>query len=461
VLLVRSMNKLLTRLVCIAGFCVATNIFCFAQTFTVLDSFDGSNGSQPNVMSLIQGTDGHLYGTTPDTIFKITPGGTLTTVGDLSYGFYSTAGLVQANDANFYGTAEEGGAHNAGTVFKITPTGDLNTIYSFCARTNCIDGYQPDAGLVQGTDGNLYGTTQIGGANDYGTVFKITLSGNLTTVYSFCAQTNCTDGSYPNTALVEVSDGTFYGTAASTFFKITPDGKFATIYNFGSTQSFEGLVQATDGNFYGTVVGGGSRNDGSVIRLTPSGVLTTIYTFCTVFEGGKCLDGIQPYGTLIQASDGNLYGTTYLGGNNNAGTIFEMTLDGVLTTLYSFCPQTACDDGDEPFGGLAQATNGIFYGTTWAGGTYDLGTIFSIAVGLGPFVEARPGFGKVGAPVTILGTNLKGTTGVSFNGTAASFTVVSASQITTSIPAGATTGKIRVTTPRRTLSGNGPFRVIR
>jgi len=456
------LNKLiLSRVVCIVVFCAATTTFSLAQTFTTLVSFDGSNGSQPNVMSLIQGTDGHLYGTTPDTVFKITLGGTLTTVSNLTYGFYSTAGLVQANDTNFYGTTEEGGAHNAGTVFKLTPTGELTTLYSFCAQPNCIDGYQPDAGLVQRTDGSLYGTTQIGGANGYGTAFKITTSGKLTTVYSFCAQTNCADGSYPNTTLVEVSDGALYGTAASTFFKITPDGKFATIYNFGGTQSFAGLVQATDGSFYGTVVGGGPRNDGSVIRMTPSGILTTIYTFCTVFEGGKCLDGIQPYGTLIQASDGDLYGTTYLGGASSYGTIFKITLDGTLTTLYNFCAQTSCNDGDEPFGGLVQATDGTFYGTTWGGGTYDLGTVFSLNVKLGPFVEARPTSGKAGASVTILGTNLKGATSVSFNGTAAPFIVVSASEIATSVPAGATTGKIHVATPRRTLSSNVPFRVTK
>jgi uncharacterized repeat protein (TIGR03803 family) len=161
----------------------------------------------------------------------------------------------------------------------------------------------------------------------------------------------------------------------------------------------------------------------------------------------------------------NLYGTTYFGGANTTecsgqgcGTVFEITPSGTLTTVYSFCSQTACADGTGPVG-LIQDTNGDLYGPTSAGGASGFGTVFSLSVGLGPFVETQLTSGKVGAAVTILGTNLKGATSVKFNGTAAKFTVVSSSEITTKVPAGATTGLVTVKTPSGTLTSNVKFRV--
>lgn len=442
-------------------FCLVIVATSHAQTFTSLVSFDGSDGNEPNIISLIQGTDGELYGTTGSNVFKITPEGTLTNLNTLTYGYFSTAGLVQASDKNFYGTTEEGGAHNGGTIFKITSDGILTTLYSFCSQTNCTDGEQPDAGLVQGRDGSLYGTTQLGGANGNGTVFKITLSGTRTTLYSFCAQVNCTDGKLPNTALVQGNDGNFYGTAGTTVFRITPAGKLTTIYIFGESGSVAAaLIQATDGNFYGTQVSGGPHNDGSVFRLTPSGVLTTIYTFCTVFVGGACLDGIEPYGSLIQATDGNLYGTTYLGGANNSGTIFKLTRDGTLTTLYSFCAQTSCIDGDRPFGGLVQATNGTLYGTTWDGGSFDFGTVFSLAVGLSPFIQTNPTSGREGAQIWILGQGFSNSSVVEFGGIKAAVTkLVSTTFISAIVPPDALTGRVTVATGTTKLTSSQIFKV--
>jgi uncharacterized repeat protein (TIGR03803 family) len=164
---------------------------------------------------------------------------------------------------------------------------------------------------------------------------------------------------------------------------------------------------------------------------------------------------------LVQATDGNFYGTTSYGGGNNYGTVFEMTPTGKLTMLHSL----SGTDGAQPKAGLVQATNGDLYGTTFGGGWHDhrtiyyAGTVFSLAVGLGPFVKTLPTSGKVGAAVIILGNNLTGSTGVSFNGTAAEFTVVSSSEITTTVPSGATTGKIDVTTPSGMLTSNVKFRV--
>jgi uncharacterized repeat protein (TIGR03803 family) len=461
-----------SKTVCIGFvFYIATAIASPAQTtFTTLVSFDGTDGSQPNNVSLVQGRDGNLYGTTAvggangpyGTVFEVTPEGMFTTLHSFggSDGAFSTASLIQATDGNFYGTTEEGGdisGEYAGTVFKITPGGAVTTLHSFCAQSGCTDGYQPDAGLVQGMDGNLYGTTQGGGAYGHGTVYKITPQGTLTTIYSFCAKVDCTNGSDPNTALVQAANGNFYGFAGDTVFKITPSGKLTTILNFYGTLGLSaGLVIARDGNFYGTADSGGTSNAGAVFKMTPNGVLTTLYNFCSL---PLCADGNTPYGQLIQGSDGNFYGTTREGGAKGYGTIFKIAPDGTLTTLYSFCPQAGCDDGAYPYGGLAQATDGSFYGTTWAGGIDDSGVVFRISIGLGPFVETNPTSGKTGARVIILGNNLTGSTSVTFNGTASTFTVVSSTEIQTTVPADATSGIVEVTTLKKKLKSNVKFSV--
>ena len=485
--------------------CATTAVALPAQTFTTLFSFDNTHGATPEG-SLVQATNGYLYGTTfgggtfnYGTVFKITPSGTLTTLyGFAGYptdGAYPVAGLVQATNGDFYGTTWQGGPNaggngdGAGTIFKITPSGTLTTLYSFCSQSGCTDGEFPGAGLVQATNGALYGTTGLGGANgEGGTVFRITRT--LTTLYSFCSQSGCTDGNGPEWAgLVQATNGDLYGTTAAgganggtygsgagTVFKITPSGTLATLYSFCSQSGCTdgewpnaGLIQATNGDFYGTTWQGGANGGawgdgaGTVFKITPSGKLTTLYSFCS--QSG-CTDGENPYyGALVQATNGDLYGTTWQGGasggawGNGAGTVFKITPSGKLTTLYSFCSQSGCTDGENPFAGLVQDTNGKFYGTTNRGGGNGAGTVFSLSVGLGPFVETRPTSGLVGKAVKILGTSLTGATSVSFNGTAATFTVVSATEITTTVPNGATTGKVQVVTPSARLSSNVSFRV--
>jgi uncharacterized repeat protein (TIGR03803 family) len=458
-----------------------------AQTFTTLHSFDGPDGGHPR-SGLVQATNGNLYGTTADggpnsagTVFKITPSGTLTTLysfcsqSGCSDGANASAGLVQATNGELYGTTTYGGANNDGTVFKITPSGTLTTLHSFAGA----DGYGPNAGLVQATNGNLYGTTTFGGASNTcpdgcGTIFKITPSGTLTTLHSF----DGTDGAYPWAGLVQATNGNLYGTTAGggegncrggcgMVFKITPSGTLTTLYSFDgrvASTPYAGLVQATNGNLYGTTAFGGSTECrdggcGTIFKITPSGTLTTLYSFSDT-------DGPYPWAGLVQATNGNLYGTTADGGPNSAGTVFEITPSGTLTTLYNFCSQNGCTDGDGPKAGLVQDTNGTVYGTTTFGGTSNTcasgcGTIFSLSVGRGPFVEIEPTSGKVGTVVVILGTNLTGATSVTFNGTAAKFTVVSKSEIKTTVPTGGTTGPVEVKTPRGTIKSNVVFRLIR
>jgi len=419
------------RAYAVFALCATTAISLPAQTFTTLLSFDGTDGANPYA-GLVQATNGDLYGTTYSggvccgTVFKITPVGRLTTLSSFSgTGNSPWAGLVQATNGDFYGTTYGG----TGTVFKITPSGTLTTLHSFAGYPT--DGAAPIAGLVQATNGDFYGTTYIGGTSSFlcfanvsgcGTVFKITPGGTLTTLYSFCSQSECTDGGAP----------------------------------------WAGLVQAANGDLYGTTAGGGTSGNGTVFKITPSGTLTTLYSFC---PQGVCTDGASPVAGLVQAANGDFYGTTFSGGANcvdtsGCGTVFKITPSGTLTTLYSFCSQGGCPDGAYP-NGLVQATNGDFYGTAPNGGrAYGYGTVFSLSVSLGPFVETQTTVGKVGATVKILGSDLTGATSVSFNGTAATFTVVSPSLITTTVPAGATTGKVQVVTPSGTLSSYVPFRVL-
>jgi uncharacterized repeat protein (TIGR03803 family) len=449
-----------------------------AQTFTTLHSFDGTDGENPEA-GLVQATNGNLYGTTYGggansygTVFKITPSGTLTSL----YSFCSQsgctdgknpyAGLVQATNGNLYGTTYYGGANGEGTVFKITPSGTLTTLYSFAGYPT--DGAYPYAGLVQATNGNLYGTTYGGGPSSDGTVFEITPSGTLTTLHSFAGYP--ADGSGPYAGLVQATNGNFYGTTAfgganeeGTVFKITPSGTLTTLYSFCSQSvctdgenPLAGLVQATNGNLYGTIAYGGANGEGTVFKITPTGTLTTPYSFCSQ---SVCTDGENPEAGLVQATNGNFYGTTYVGGASGHGTVFDITPSGTLTTLYSFCSQSGCTDGEYVYAGVVQDTNGNFYGTTIFGGANNVGTVFSLSVGLRPFVETQPTSGKVGAAIKILGTNLTGATSVTFNGTAVTFTVVSSSEITTTVPTGATSGKVQVTTPGGTLTSNVIFRV--
>ena len=468
--------------------CAAT-VRAPAQTFTTLLNFELSDGAGPWYMSLAQGLDGNFYGTTAyggsrtgcessrcGTVFRITPGGILTSL-HLTPAGGSTpfAGLMLATNGNFYGTAGSGGADDAGAVFEITKSGREVLLYSFCSQANCADGDGPGGKLIQATDGNLYGTTSYGGTNcmsegGCGTVFRITPAGSLTTIYSFCSQPSCADGVQPVAGLIQGRDGNFYGTTfgggtgnnEGTVFKITTAGTLTTLHSFdGADGALPAgwLVQGTDGNFYGTTVTGGAENGSTIFKISPAGTLTTIYSFC---GQPSCVDGDGVYAGLVQGTDGNFYGTTLGGGANYDGTVFGITPGGSLTTLHAF----DFTDGYLPIGGLTQATSGSFYGTTASGGDpmfdggHGCGTVFSLSTGFGPFVAFVNAAGKVGQTGSILGQGFTGTTVVSFNGIAASFTVKSDTFLEATVPPGATTGYVTVTTPSGTLTSNVPFQVI-
>jgi uncharacterized repeat protein (TIGR03803 family) len=462
-------------------FCMAAAISSPAQTFTTLASLGKTTGDFPKA-SLVQGLDGNYYEVTTEggpytfypcstfgcgTVFKISPGGTVTLVHNFngSDGNFSSTGLALATNGDFYGTSGGGATSSScpsacGTVFVMTAGGTLRVLHSF----NGTDGSAP-LGLVQALDGNFYGTTQFGGANNGGTFFQMTPRGAVTTLYNFCSQTNCADGSFPIGTVVQATNGNFYGTTINggannwgTVFEITPPGTITTLHSFiiengNSDNPTSGLVQASNGKFYGTTQGG-ANGYGTLFEITPAGTFTTLHSF-------NGTDGSLPLGTLLEATDGNLYGTTQ-NQQNGHGTIFQITLAGMLTILHTFDGT----DGDAPQSGLVQGTDGILYGATYGGGVGichpappGCGTVYGLSMGLGPFVATVPTSGSVGRRVRILGTNLTGASSVTFKGKTAAFTVVSPTEITTAVPTGATTGTVQVTTPTGTLSSNVVFRV--
>jgi len=225
----------------------------------------------------------------------------------------------------------------------------------------------------------------------------MTPGGVLTALYSFCTQQNCVDGKSPYAELLQGPDGNLCGTTASggdsqncspnfqecgTIFKITPTGDLTRLYSFNYNDGAfpeAGLVKARDGNFYGTTGYGGAQGGwGTVFRLTPQGTLTTLYSFCSQ---GDCLDGLEPLGALAQGVDGEFYGTTYYGGVYNWGTVFKITSQGTLTTLHSFNYFDYFNDGASPYSGVVQGPDGNFYGTTelpFGGGDADYGRAFNI-----------------------------------------------------------------------------------
>jgi uncharacterized repeat protein (TIGR03803 family) len=449
-----------SKLVILAlAFLAATAIATSAQTFTkpvtfnTLVTFDGTNGGLP-VWDLVQGVDGNFYGSTEyvganytGTVFNISPEGMLTALDSLEYSHLS----VLATDGNFYGTS-------AG-IFKMDPDGTLTTL-------TVPDG-ATIGGVIQGSDGNFYGSTTSGGANNYPTVFRATPAGDLTTIVS-------SPSVLSGVQLVEGNDGGFYGTNAGggpkgygAIFRVTPSGWLTTLHTFGGPDGkspYAALILGSDGNFYGTTYTRGANDPalceglgcGTVFRITPWGGLTTLYNFCARHA---CADGQWPTGSLVEGTDGNFYGTTQEGGIFGYGTVFKITPEGRLITVHSF----SLSEGALPYAGLVQGTDGAFYGTTMMGGDPNCGcgTVFRLSTGLAPFVKTLPTTGKAGATATILGNNLLGSTSVTFNGVAATFQVISNTEIQATVPIGATTGSVEVTTIQGTLKSNVAFRVMR
>ena len=432
-----------------------------------------------------------------------------------SSGIVPSSFLAQGPDGELYDTDYSGGEYNNGSVFEMSTSGDYTLLYSFCATDYpvCSDGWGPEGGVTLGTDGNLYGTTYGGGTNNYGTVFKITPSGKLTTLYSFPG--GSVDGANGVFPVFQASNGDFYGVTAiggkfdnGTFFKITNKGSLTTLASFqdsvnGYTPNLP--VQGTNGDFYGTTNNGGPNSDcncGVVYQATTAGKISVLYTFPSgqgspvgqlvqgsdgnfwgvtdgsafiscgelfkisssgdftvvhTFSGGPD-DICSPYSGLIAGSDGNLYGVSPAGGSANYGAIYKVDPStDAFDVIYSFCSGSTCTFY-WPGPVLIQDTNGTFYGNT--DGSSDGGSdFFSFDTGLGPFVRTLTQSGEVGASIEFYAQNFTGTTEVEFNGTSATFTIDSDYELTATVPSDATTGPVSVVTPTGTLTALSNFKV--
>ena len=450
---------------------VCVSSLAFGQAVSLVYSFGNTSDVGP-MGSLIQGRDGAVYGAssgfgtreTDGTVFRMASGGRLSSVHDFAGSDgQNPLGISLGIDGNFYGVAEGGGNSGAGVLFKLTPSGAFDVLYQF---TGGSDGSNPQAQPIQASDGNFYGTTDAD-SSTAGVVYKYVLtSGTVSTIYSF--NTDQLQSYIIQAPVVEGNDGNLYGTSTSggvngcgTIFELSISGALIQLYSFpcgaGGSIPVAPLIQASDGNLYGTTEGGGIMTSkcpqgcGTIFKLS-EGAVTILYEFSSSPH-----DGQYPIASLVEGTDGNLYGTTDEGGTVGFGTIYQVSTSGQYKQLYSFSSKF----GRYPSGGLLQHTNGKFYGTAFQGGTYGEGTLFTLNMGLGPFIALVRNSGRVGQPVQILGQGLTGSLRVTINGVAATnYKVVSDTYMTATIPTGATSGPVVVTTPTGTLTSNQNLRIV-
>ncbi len=366
--------------------------------YETLLSFDTTTGTTPS-SELVQGQEKHFYGTTQmggaysvGTVFRMGANGQATVLHSFIQngqdGFLPAAGLILSRDGDLYGTTPLGGAYFSGTVFRISRKGVYSVVHSF--QGGPTDGNQSYAPLVQTEDGRLFGTTSFGGANDMGCVFQLTRQGVFSIVHSF----DGTDGTFPQYGLTLARDGSLYGTTvrggdsnSGTIYRIDRHGAFSVLYSFEPAitgASPTRLIQARNGHFYGVATMGGTPaspgvfGGGTVFRMTASGSVTVLHTFT---QGAA--EGDYPTG-IVQARDGNFYGANANFGGNQLGTLFRMTPSGALTVIHAFSPGSARypNDGAQPLAPPIEASNGNLYGTTTVGGMSGIvpgyGTVYRV-----------------------------------------------------------------------------------
>jgi uncharacterized repeat protein (TIGR03803 family) len=373
----------------------------FANVINV-HGFSAANGEGISARGdLVLGTDGNFYGTAYaggasglGAIYRLAPDGTLTILhslaGATTEGSNPYGGLLQAADGNFYGTSYFGGARQVGSVFKVAPDGTYTNLASFDASSR--GAYFPYTGLVQASDGNFYGTTLRGGANDAGVVFKMDAAGTVTVIHEFQGGA---EGSNPEGQLVVGADAALYGTTLQggsggrgTVYKVTTTGTITTLYSFPALGAFNtagvatnatganpraGLTLGSDGNFYGTAYQGGEGGFGTVFRMTPAGAVTVLRAFA-----GAPTDGANPLAGVTRDTDGSLYGTTERGGTSGAGTAWQITAGAQYRLLHAFTSLTY--DGGTPYTKLIPL-GGFLYGLTYTDGTLGSGTAFKLDLG--------------------------------------------------------------------------------
>lgn len=458
--------------------------------YSVIHSFDSTRANPYSGLTL--GTDGNFYGGTYNggdfgfgTVFQITPSGIVTVLHSFSLieGAGPYAPPIQGTDGNFYGTTTIGGL-GYGAVYKVTPAGGFTVLYQF----DVTHGSSPFAPLIQAKDGNFYGTTIGGGTFGWGTAFKITPAGALTVLYNF----DSTHGAGPYAPLFQGSDGNFYGTARSggtknnggVAFKLTAAKKLTVLYNFDGTGStpdgvrpYSALIQASDGNFYGVASAGGTNGAGTLYKITKTGSYSTLYSFVSA-------TGSLPFATLRQHTNGKLYGEATTGGATGHGALFSF--DAGLPSFIGLQPTSGVVS--QPVDILGQGltgTNTVKFNGTNAVFTVVSDTYISTSVPSGattglvkttgtsgnrksnqkflvtPVVLSfSPTSGPVGTQVVITGNSFTGATKVTFGSTQkAIFSVDSYTQITATVPTKAKTGKIQVTTPGGIATSSATFTV--
>ena len=398
-----TVNTSIHGLLALCTILIAVTLADGQTNYQRLMSFDGATGANP-LSPLIQGSDGHLYGAASSggvsnlgVIFRINKDCTAYAVlhdfkgGALDGG--GPLGLTEGkNDGVLYGATERGGSNGVGVVFKVSKDGSgFQILHSFGDGPQ--DGRLPFAGVLEGSDGVLYGTTFDGGSNSVGTIFRLNKDGSGYTVLHSFAQLN--DGSNPVTGLSQGRSNNLFGTTyfggyggVGTVYTLRPDGSsYRVLHEFGAfdfdQSRYYGYypkaspMEASDGLLYGTALSGGTNSAGVVYRLNADG---TGYSVLHCFSGNKTGDGDGPIGTLVEGADGGIYGVTVVGGDLNFGTVFRLSRDGssyaVLWSFHSyFVPGK---DGASPQTGLTQGKDGTLYGTTDSGGASDLGIVFRL-----------------------------------------------------------------------------------
>ena len=432
-----------------------------AQTYTVLHAFNSdSAGPQDFTYAgyIVQGRDGNLYGLSDGggtsnggTFFRVTPTGMETTLFsfDGTHGAVPDLGLTLGSDGNFYGAAITGGSSGHGVVYKLTPAGANTVLHNF---TNTTDGSAPNAPPVQAKDGSYYGTTNFFPGS---TLYKVSSAGVFKTLRTMTAA----EGWDPSFILG--TDGILHGSAGQggangdgTLFKVTTAGVYTVLHNFTGTDGnmpFRPLVQATDGSFYGITAAGGTTNDGVIYKITSGGVFSVLHNL------NGATDGRNSEAGLMQASDGNLYGTTFTGGTLGGGTIFKITTTGVFTVVHTFDISNV-SNGENPASNLGQHTNGLLYGDTH-GGPGSNGVFYSLNIGTAPFAKLALTSAKAGTSVGIFGQGFLTATGVTFGGVPGTFTAAGDNYMTATVPTGAKTGPVVVLIPSGNLTSSATFKV--
>jgi uncharacterized repeat protein (TIGR03803 family) len=456
------------------AFLVAMTIAASAQTVSTIYQF--SSGANPNDPAgvMAQGQDGDFYGVTQSgngccqgIIYKISSAGAITSLYSMVQSDGTTcSGLTLGTDGNFYGTCQNGGANNYGTLFKVTSAGVLTVLHNFAAQGSTSDGCIPYAPPIQATNGDFYGTTAFCGADNYGTVYKLTLAGAYTMLYSFQGPPNDTVLPY---GLIEGTDGDLWGVgngwiiSGGGIFKITLAGKESLVYTFEANSDGEytdgkypsaNLIQGSNGAFYGTTEEGGTANEGTIFQLTAGGTETVLYSF------PNQTDGAYPTLPLTQGPNGLLFGaaTDCAGGGCSQAGLFDITTKGVYENLYLY--PLVCSNCGQPEAPLLLSTNGTFYSTTEQGGI-GVGSFYSLSNGYSPFISlVNVTSGAEGARVGILGQGFSSKSVVEFGGTKATTTkLTGTTYILAQVPTGALTGDVTVTTGLTVLSTISSYKI--